>query len=664
MQGYPGIKGKMSLTKRSRHDKKSKRGFEVTEKVPEVGEKSSSLLDFVSALDDMEVPEDADDFETFADLDKKASKKPKKQKKQVIKDDIDVADFTEVIDNDDSGFTGLKKKMSIIQGQDEDGLGRSSAKVLEAPLPTYQQSQIDRTVAYDKTVKDVSKWAPIIQKNREAESIVFPLQAQEASHNVSSHSLVSTFAPLTDMEKEISQLIQRDGITPKVNASEGTIALEADSLPTVHLNPDQLYREIAKSRSSKFFSEIKAKRQAKIKSKKYRKMLAKERLRAEAEAIANGNLSELARLGLTSNTAESEEIRRERKMKAEMERARERLTLKTRKVNKWAHDLLNRKHGDADGRLRVLEQVREKERLRQEIYGVSDKFDESDDESEDEASENDNASGDEDGFEQVQDEASAEVQDIFNQVQAEHTIVTGRHRFGPSDSNTQVKTADYSEEESDREFDAEMNSKILKKDHKRVANKNVSVEDEAIDQSDDEGVATTNMTEVKWRSQNELIREAFAEDDVFSEFASEKKAVVDADAPKTEDVTLPGWGVWGGAGISESKSKSKNRWVLHKKGLDPKARLDKDLKHVIINERRIKAAAKTFTIPSVPFPFSTSEEHAQHIAQPIGKEWNTVTSFRKRIQPRIVTKAGSIIKPIKFFKQPKNVWFTKAKIKY
>lgn len=647
---------KMSLTKRSRVGKKSQKGFEVAETGPKRSEKHSSLLDFVSALDGMEVPDEAETFETFADLDKKAAKKAKKQKKEAIKDDVDVTDFTEVIENEDSGFSGLKKKMSVIQGREDGQSKRSSVKVLEAPLPTFQQSQIDRSVAYDKIVKDVSKWAPVIQKNREAESIVFPLQAQEPSHNVSSHSLVSTFAPITDMEKEISALIKRDGVTPKTNVTDGSIALEGDSLPTVHLNPDQLYREIAKSRSSKFFTEIKAKRQAKIKSKKYRKIRAKERMRAEAEAIANGNLSELARLGLATSTAEDEEMRREKKMKAEMERARERLTLKTRKVNKWAHDLLNRKHGDADGRLRVLEQVREKERLRQEIYGVADKFDESEDEDSEDLEENNEADSDEeDGFEQVQDEASTEVQDIFNQVQAEHTVVTGRHRFGPSDKNTPVQANLFDDENgSDQEFNAELNSKIVKKNSKRIINKNVKVEDEAHVESDDE-IAQSNMTEVRWKSQNELIREAFAEDDVFSEFASEKKAVVDAEAPKIEDVTLPGWGVWGGEGISENNSKSKNRWVLHKKGLDPKARLDKDLKHVIINERRIKATAKTFTIPSVPFPFSTAEEHARHIAQPIGKEWNTVTTFKKRIQPRIVTKAGSIIKPIKFFKQPKNI---------
>jgi Utp14 protein len=33
---------------------------------------------------------------------------------------------------------------------------------------------------------------------------------------------------------------------------------------------------------------------------------------------------------------------------------------------------------------------------------------------------------------------------------------------------------------------------------------------------------------------------------------------------------------------------------------------------------------------------------------PIGKEWNTGDSYRRLIQPDLLTKAGSIIKPLKF----------------
>lgn len=54
------------------------------------------------------------------------------------------------------------------------------------------------------------------------------------------------------------------------------------------------------------------------------------------------------------------------------------------------------------------------------------------------------------------------------------------------------------------------------------------------------------------------IAQAFADDDVIEEFSKEKEDVVDKNKPKDIDLSLPGWGSWGGEGIKISKKK-KNR---------------------------------------------------------------------------------------------------------
>ena len=41
------------------------------------------------------------------------------------------------------------------------------------------------------------------------------------------------------------------------------------------------------------------------------------------------------------------------------------------------------------------------------------------------------------------------------------------------------------------------------------------------------------------------------------EFAEEKDAIAQRDKPKEIDLSLPGWGEWGGAGIKPSKKKKK-----------------------------------------------------------------------------------------------------------
>ena len=53
------------------------------------------------------------------------------------------------------------------------------------------------------------------------------------------------------------------------------------------------------------------------------------------------------------------------------------------------------------------------------------------------------------------------------------------------------------------------------------------------------------------------IAQAFADDDVIEEFRRDKGADIDKNKPKDLDLTLPGWGEWGGAGIEISKRKKK-----------------------------------------------------------------------------------------------------------
>jgi U3 small nucleolar RNA-associated protein 14 len=575
-----------------------------------------------------------------------------------------VDDFTAVLDDEDAGFANLKRKMSVLTGEDEE------RKVIEAPLALPQQDRIDRVLAYETTSRDISKWKHIIQKNRDAETLKFPLRDQDQVPGVTCHGLVASFKPETALEQEVATIIKDSGITPlKVTSDEAAERDEGgfDVLPFVPLDAEQVQRDLAKVRSSKFFAEIRSRRQAKIKSKKYRKMLAKERMKKEAQAIASGNLSELGRLGLLSVTADDDEARRERRMKAELDRARERLTLRTRKVNKWAQELLVRRHGDADGRLKILEQLKEKERLRQEIYGSGDKFgaDEQDDfdevEEDDEGDESVAAESDDelqdDDESDVNDQGdNAEVNGIFDAPSS--AVTTGRHKFSPQDSNAAQVHGTVEDSEGSGTEDAYAEDKAFGADLDRSILRQKPVESGPRKRK---GVLDANKSHWKLDSssieqQQQLIQEAFAGDDVFTDFAKEKAAITEAEAPKVEDVTLPGWGVWGGAGIALEDAKSKKaRFVMHKNGLDPKARLDRNLKHVIINERRIKAAANSLTVPKVPFPFASAEEYSRHIAQPIGREWNTVQSYERRIQPRVQIKAGAIIKPIKFFKQAKHV---------
>lgn len=89
-------------------------------------------------------------------------------------------------------------------------------------------------------------------------------------------------------------------------------------------------------------------------------------------------------------------------------------------------------------------------------------------------------------------------------------------------------------------------------------------------------------------TQRMTIQEAFANDDVIEEFVKEKEDAIEASKPKDLDLSLPGWGDWGGPGIDETKRKKK--FIVPAKPAAP--RKDTSLAHVIINEDRDKKFAK------------------------------------------------------------------------
>ena len=133
--------------------------------------------------------------------------------------------------------------------------------------------------------------------------------------------------------------------------------------------------ELRQMRNLMFRAEIKAKRVAKIKSKTYRKLKRKEKVKlAERFGTATGG--------------EPGEPDEETRMKAEVDRARERATLKHKNMGKWAQAMKHRLTDgelDDDRRRQVMEMHERGEKLRRRIAGAaSGSESESDDGNEDE----------------------------------------------------------------------------------------------------------------------------------------------------------------------------------------------------------------------------------------------------------------------------------------
>lgn len=88
-------------------------------------------------------------------------------------------------------------------------------------------------------------------------------------------------------------------------------------------------------------------------------------------------------------------------------------------------------------------------------------------------------------------------------------------------------------------------------------------------------------------SQRELVKRAFAGDNVVADFVKEKKQIVEDEDDKVIDETLPGWGRWTGEGLNES-SRPQKKFLKTVKGIGKDKRKDSKMAKVIINEKRVK----------------------------------------------------------------------------
>lgn len=53
----------------------------------------------------------------------------------------------------------------------------------------------------------------------------------------------------------------------------------------------------------------------------------------------------------------------------------------------------------------------------------------------------------------------------------------------------------------------------------------------------------------------------------------------------------------------------------------------------------------------LPHTMKSPEQFDYMQSEAVGPEWNTLTQFRANVQPKVVTKAGQVIEPIKMPKR-------------
>ncbi|GAX81102.1 hypothetical protein CEUSTIGMA_g8536.t1 [Chlamydomonas eustigma] len=300
----------------------------------------------------------------------------------------------------------LKTKPAVSLAGTEAGSGKGRKRKLAAagaalapvaaPLPRLIKERQERKAGYEDTKEEVTKWQPIVKEevtkwqpivkaNREAPTLVFTSARGEVGRINTTQAIVAQHTPETALEEEVAALLEKAGAASAkaVQEAEEKLALKSLTLEEVRARQERL----AKMRSLLFHHELKAKRLKAIKSKDYRKRLAKvEKLHAKKTGAS-----------IADEEADSD-AERAAEAEAEFERARERLTLRHRNTSKWARRALKRgvEVMDAGTKEALAEQLRLGQSLRRKIEG-KDEVNEDSDDDDDEISSSEGGENLEDG---------------------------------------------------------------------------------------------------------------------------------------------------------------------------------------------------------------------------------------------------------------------------
>ncbi|XP_077274940.1 U3 small nucleolar RNA-associated protein 14 homolog A-like isoform X1 [Temnothorax americanus] len=141
-----------------------------------------------------------------------------------------------------------------------------------------------------------------------------------------------------------------------------------------------------------------------------------------------------------------------------------------------------------------------------------------------------------------------------------------------------------------------------------------------------------------------IMSEAFADDDVVEEFRKEQEEEMKKSQPQDIDLSLPGWGNWGGPNVKKNKqARKKSRFIL----TVPKvvSRKPENQGKVIVFEHE-NEKLKKHLVKELPYPFTRVKDFEASIRAPISRTFVPMNAHLRLIQPTVKTKLGQVIEPM------------------
>lgn len=504
------------------------------------------------------------------------------------------------------GLIGLKKGEKRKPRRALSNLRRCS-KPIES-VDDIRDGMLARRVAFRAVKRQLNLWKGPVHKNRLADQLIFPLNETTVKMAGSESPKLPDDVRLAKDKKQpntFQQMLYNNlYLNPRSSSSQCDPVVKCEGKIR-----SKLLETISVRRKERFLRAIvaaKNKRRNKIKSKKFHKHKNGRALKQYEK--------EVERLRQDDPRAFADHL-----LKAQLDRAKERASLRHHSGSKFAKMQKLRANYDNEARAAVAEMYQKSTDLTRRIH--SDDSSGSDGSDVDVTSESDSSSSENDSFNENSGSSGDEHRSNF--------LSWWRK---PSKYTEPTKTQSNKAERtilSTLAADNILSQCCEARD--RCADRPLSTEQEAdIPDSDSDGFFRT------------LAETCSSDPSLRSQFVKEKDEVVNEETPKDIDVFLPGWNSWTGPGL-EAKDEQLRKGKLV---TAPKVEREDSGKPHLLVRRRLNTEFKQHLIKSIPFPYNTPEQFEAFIAQPISREWLTEAAHRELIRPKITIQSGRIIRPL------------------
>lgn len=156
---------------------------------------------------------------------------------------------------DTSGLRKISKKLNK---------SHDASKILRKPLEKPQAERFKRVTGYEETKIKVGRWDPVVARSRTVEFSSFPIKHVETKLQPTNEFL-ARFELKSDLEKELEE------VDPPVKIEDEEE--EEKIYPMSYEEMVEHRQHLAKLRAQQSYKESKAKRQSKIKSKKFHRLV-------------------------------------------------------------------------------------------------------------------------------------------------------------------------------------------------------------------------------------------------------------------------------------------------------------------------------------------------------------------------------------------------------